>query len=80
MMVGAEPSVAGKWTLPVVLCIKTLRTSGELLIYALLSFTYRKSEECRKLDTSDNPAIKYECVNNMCISNGKPKKIGYTLT
>ena len=73
MMVGAEPSVAGKWTLPVVLCSKTF--SGELLIYALLSFTYRKSEECRKLDTSNNPAIKYECVNNMCISNGKPKKL-----
>ena len=74
-LAGAELSLAGKSTLPVVLCTKTFLTSGEMLLYALLIFNYRKSEECRKLDTSDNPSIKYKCVNNMCISNGKSKKL-----
>ena len=36
-----------------------------------LFFNHRKNDECHELDTSDNPLIQYECINNMCISNGK---------
>ena len=76
MMVGAELSLAGKSILPVVLCTKTLLTLGELLIYVLLSFNYRKSDECHELDTSEvRTTVKYECINNMCISNGKLERL-----
>ena len=38
----------------------------------LLCFDYRTADECNELDTSEvRTTIKYECINNMCISNGK---------
>ena len=37
-----------------------------------MCFDYRTADECHELDTSEvRTTVKYECINNMCITNGK---------